>query len=90
MMTDVHAPPALRLRVLIAGIAPRPVLGLLAGGRLTNLAESSSAGSRCSLAAVIVRFGTEVLLNADVPIVETLRLPAARDRLRRCCSSASG
>jgi DHA3 family macrolide efflux protein-like MFS transporter len=61
--------------VLIGGILLGLVLGLLAGGRLTNLAQIHLRWLGVLLVAVIVRFGTETLLNAGVDIVDTLRLP---------------
>jgi DHA3 family macrolide efflux protein-like MFS transporter len=61
--------------VLIAGIALGLILGLLVGGRLTNLAEVRLRFVPLIAAAVVLRFGTEALLAADIPIVDTLRLP---------------
>ena len=61
--------------MLIAGIALGLILGLLVGGRLTNLAEVRLRLVPLIAAAVVLRFATEALLAADVPIVETLRLP---------------
>ncbi len=61
--------------MLIAGIALGLILGLLVGGRLTNLAVVRLRWVPLIAAAVVLRFGTELLLGADVPIVETLRLP---------------
>jgi predicted MFS family arabinose efflux permease len=61
--------------VLIAGIALGLILGLLVGGRLTNLAEVRLRFVPLIAAAVILRFATEFLLGANIPIVETLRLP---------------
>lgn len=61
--------------MLIGGIILGLVLGLLAGGTLGNLATIRLRRTWLLLGAVIVRFGTEALLNANVPIVETLRLP---------------
>jgi MFS transporter, DHA3 family, macrolide efflux protein len=61
--------------VLIGGIALGLILGLLAGGRLTNLAFVRLRLVPVIAVAVVLRFGTEALLGADVPIVETLRLP---------------
>ena len=77
MMADVDAPPALRdgPRVLIGGIVLGLILGLLVGGRLSNLALVRLRLIPVIIAAVILRFGTETLLGQGVPIVETLRLP---------------
>jgi predicted MFS family arabinose efflux permease len=61
--------------VLIAGIALGLILGLLVGGRLTNLAEVRLRFVPLIAAAVILRFATEFLLGANIPIVEILRLP---------------
>lgn len=61
--------------MLIGGIILGLVLGLLAGGTLGNLATIRLRRTWLLLGAVVVRFGTEALLNANVPIVETLRLP---------------
>ena len=61
--------------MLIGGIVLGLVLGLLAGGRVTNLAMIQLRHIGLLAAAVIVRFGTEALLNADVPLVDQLRVP---------------
>jgi MFS transporter, DHA3 family, macrolide efflux protein len=61
--------------VLIAGILLGLLLGLRAGGRLDNLANIQLRWPLLLIAAVLVRYGTEVLLNAHVDIVETLRAP---------------
>jgi MFS family permease len=61
--------------VLIAGIVLGLVLGLAAGGTLSNLATIRLRRTYLLLAAVIIRYGTEWLLNAGVPIVDALRLP---------------
>ncbi len=61
--------------MLIGGIVLGLLLGLLVGGRLSNLAAVQLRWTRLLVAAVIVRFGTEVLLNLHIGIVETLRLP---------------
>ena len=61
--------------MLIGGVLLGLLLGLRAGGRITNLALVQLRWAWVLFAAVIVRFGTEILLNADVPIVDTLRLP---------------
>ncbi len=61
--------------MLIAGIALGLVLGLAAGGKLTNLAYVQMQRVWLIVAAVLLRFGTEILLNQGVPLVEFLRLP---------------
>jgi MFS transporter, DHA3 family, macrolide efflux protein len=61
--------------VLIGGIIIGLLFGLLVGGRLSNLASIQLRWSWLLLAAVVVRFGTEFLLNAQVEIVESLRVP---------------
>src|SRR5262245_59004135 len=61
--------------MLIGGILLGLLLGLLAGGRLRNLAEIQLLWTGLLLAAVILRFGTEAALNAGVDAVEALRLP---------------
>jgi MFS family permease len=61
--------------VLIGGIIVGLLLGLLAGGHIGNLANIRLRWIGLLFAAVIIRFGTEALLNAGVPLVETLRLP---------------
>ncbi|MEX1170372.1 MAG: MFS transporter, partial [Chloroflexota bacterium] len=61
--------------VLIGGIVLGLVTGLLAGGTLGNLATIRLRSTWLLLVAVILRYGTEVLLDADVALVDTLRLP---------------
>ena len=61
--------------MLIAGILLGLLLGLRAGGRLDNLANIQLRWPLLLVAAVIVRFGTEVLLNLEVGLVEDLRAP---------------
>jgi MFS family permease len=61
--------------VLIAGILLGLLLGLRAGGRLDNLANIQLRWPLLLVAAVIVRFGTEGLLNLQVGVVEDLRAP---------------
>lgn len=61
--------------MLIGGIFVGLLLGLLAGGRLTNLASVRLRWLALLLAAIGLRFSTDWLLNADVAIVEVLRLP---------------
>jgi MFS family permease len=61
--------------VLIGGIALGLILGLIAGGRLTNLAYVRLHRMWLLVAAVLLRFATEFLLNAGFAPAETLRLP---------------
>jgi DHA3 family macrolide efflux protein-like MFS transporter len=61
--------------VLIGGIALGLVLGLVAGGHLTNLAHVRLGRTWILCAAVLIRFGTEILLNAGFPPAEALRIP---------------
>jgi DHA3 family macrolide efflux protein-like MFS transporter len=61
--------------MLILGILLGLLLGLLSGGRITNLAAIQLRWVGLLFAAVVVRFGTELLLNQGVEIVDALRLP---------------
>ncbi|HEX2471023.1 MAG TPA: MFS transporter [Candidatus Limnocylindrales bacterium] len=61
--------------MLIGGILLGLLLGLLAGGRIQNLAEIRLRWTWLLVIAVVVRFGTEAALAAHIGIVETLRLP---------------
>ena len=61
--------------MLIGGIALGLVLGMLAGGHITNLAYVRLHRMGLLFAAVFLRFGTETLLNAGFPPAELLRLP---------------
>jgi MFS family permease len=61
--------------MLIGGILLGLVLGLLAGGRLRNLAEIRLRWTGLLVAAVVIRFATEAALGAQVEIVQALRLP---------------
>lgn len=61
--------------MLIGGIALGLILGLLAGGTFGNLASIRLRRNWLLVIAVLVRYGTEALLNAHVPVVETLRIP---------------
>ena len=61
--------------MLIGGIALGLVLGVLAGGNLSNLAYIRLHRMGLLFAAVFIRFGTETLLNAGFPPAELLRLP---------------
>ncbi len=61
--------------MLIGGILLGLVLGLLAGGSLTNLAQVRLRWVAILLLSVILRFGTEWLLTRGTPLVETYRMP---------------
>ena len=61
--------------MLIAGILLGLLLGLRAGGRLENLANIQLRWPLLLIAAVLVRFGTEGLLNLGVGVVDQLRVP---------------
>jgi MFS family permease len=61
--------------MLIGGIVLGLVLGLLAGGSFGKLARIHLRWVGILFAAVVVRFGTEALLNAGVEVVETFRMP---------------
>ncbi len=61
--------------MLIGGIALGLVLGLVLGGRLDRLADIRLQYLPLLFLAVIVRFGTEILLGRGVEIVDTLRMP---------------
>lgn len=61
--------------MLIGGIVLGLVLGLVAGGSLANLASIRLRRTWLLLAAVVIRYGTEALLNANIPVIADLRLP---------------
>ena len=61
--------------MLIGGILLGLLLGLLAGGRLRNLAEIHLRWTSLLVAAVFIRVATEAALGAGNDIVEALRLP---------------
>ncbi|HSL75501.1 MAG TPA: MFS transporter [Candidatus Limnocylindrales bacterium] len=61
--------------MLIGGILLGLVLGLLAGGKLRNLAEIHLRWAWLLVVAVVLRFATEAALGAHLEIVEMLRLP---------------
>jgi MFS family permease len=61
--------------MLTAGILIGLLLGLVSGGRLRNLADIRLRWMWLLVAAVVIRFGTEALLNGQVPLVQALRLP---------------
>jgi len=61
--------------MLIGGIALGLILGLLVGGSITNLASVRLHRIGILVAAVLLRFGTEFLLNLGFPLADTLRVP---------------
>jgi len=61
--------------VLIGGIVLGLIVGLLAGGTFGNLATIRLRRTWLLVVAVVIRYAVEALLNAHIPIVETLRLP---------------
>jgi MFS family permease len=61
--------------MLIGGIALGLLLGLLLGGKIERLAAVRLRYLPLLFLAVIVRFGTEIALGAELPIAETLRVP---------------
>jgi MFS family permease len=61
--------------VLIGGILLGLILGLVAGGSITNLAAVRLRWIGILFLAVVVRFGTEAAIGAHVEVVQTLRLP---------------
>jgi DHA3 family macrolide efflux protein-like MFS transporter len=61
--------------MLIGGILLGLLLGLLAGGRLSNLALAHLRWAWLLVASIVLRFGTEAALDAHIGLVEQLRLP---------------
>jgi MFS transporter, DHA3 family, macrolide efflux protein len=61
--------------VLIGGILLGLVLGLVAGGSISNLAAVRLRWIGILFLAVMVRFGTEAAIGAGVDVVQALRLP---------------
>src|SRR4051812_37153670 len=61
--------------MLIGGILLGLLLGLVAGGRLQNLAVIQLRWTLLLVASLVLRFGTEAALNAHVGVVEQFRLP---------------
>ena len=61
--------------MLTAGIVLGLVLGLAAGGSVGNLASVRLRRTWLLVLALGVRYGTEALLGAHVPLAETFRLP---------------
>ena len=61
--------------MLFGGIALGLIAGLLAGGRITNLAEVRLRWMAAIFLAVVVRYGTEAALAREVPLADTFRVP---------------
>ncbi|MGZ8438380.1 MAG: MFS transporter [Candidatus Limnocylindrales bacterium] len=61
--------------MLIVGIVVGLVLGLLAGGTLGNLASIRLRSAWLLAFAVVIRYGTEAVLNEQVSQAEVLRVP---------------
>ena len=61
--------------MLIGGIVLGLVLGLVLGGRIERLAEIRLRFLPLLFLAVILRFGTEILISAGVSSADSLRLP---------------
>ena len=61
--------------MLIGGILLGLVLGLVAGGSISNLAAVRLRWIGILFLAVMVRFGTEAAIGAGVDVVQALRLP---------------
>jgi DHA3 family macrolide efflux protein-like MFS transporter len=63
--------------VLIAGVALGLIAGFLAGGSFANLVDNTRRLRWLAILVLgaIVRFGTEIALNAGVPAAEAFRLP---------------
>lgn len=61
--------------MLISGIILGLLLGLAAGGHLANLGNIRLRWVGFLLAAVVIRFSTELLLEAQIGLVDTLRVP---------------
>ena len=61
--------------MILTGIALGLVLGLLAGGRISNLGSVQLRWVPLLVVALILRFGTELLLTNGALIVDTLRVP---------------
>src|SRR3954447_3710222 len=61
--------------MLIGGILLGLVLGLVLGGRIERLGDIRLQYLPLLFVAVIVRFGTELLLGWGVGVVDVLRMP---------------
>ena len=60
--------------MLLAGIALGLIAGLIAGGRLRNLADVRLRWMAAIFLAVIIRYATEAALSRDIPVAESLRV----------------
>ncbi len=61
--------------MLLGGIALGLIAGLVAGGRLRNLADVRLRWMAAIFLAVILRYATEAALARNLPAAENLRLP---------------
>ncbi len=61
--------------MLLLGVALGLIAGLLAGGRIGNLADIRLRWAALLFLAVILRFGAEIALGRGLPVVDTLRVP---------------
>jgi MFS family permease len=61
--------------MLIVGIVMGLILGLLAGGTLSNLASIRLRSAWLLAFAVVIRFGTEAVLDNHIAQAEALRVP---------------
>ncbi len=61
--------------MILTGITLGLIIGLLAGGRIMHLASVRLRWVPLLLGALILRFGTDALLSADVGLIGALRLP---------------
>jgi MFS family permease len=61
--------------MLTVGILVGLALGLLAGGSLVNLGSIRLRSAWLLAFAVVIRYGTEAILNEQVALAETLRVP---------------
>jgi len=61
--------------MLIGGIALGLVMGLLLGGRIENLASIRLRFLPLLFVAVMIRFGTELLITNGIGFADTLRIP---------------
>ncbi len=61
--------------MLLGGIALGLIAGLLAGGSVSNLVSVRLRWMGAIFAALLVRYGTELLISRGVEIVDALRLP---------------
>lgn len=61
--------------MILIGVVAGLIVGILAGGKIGNLANVRLRWATALFAAVVVRFATEAALNADIALVERARLP---------------